>query len=243
MKMRPTGIRGERERSAPSRFRWLLLLLAAGAALGGCDSRQGSAQASVERQMWINASSDGSISGDLDRGQSIAQANCAACHGADGNGGPDSHVPKLAGQSLPYLYWGIRAFKENVRKSDVMTPIAVALSYEDIADVATYFSRQIRKPDVVQDQSRAAWGKSLFYSRMPSCAMCHSSGGRRGMPMMGGGMMGGGMMGRGMMGSGTANVPDLEGQHAAYVVDQLNRFASGERQGTVMNRVAAGLRV
>lgn len=54
-------------------------------------------------------------------------------------------------------------------------------------------------------------------------------------------MMGGGMMGRGMggmMGSGTANAPKLEGQHAAYIVDQLNRFSTGERQGTVMNRVA-----
>lgn len=63
-------------------------------------------------------------------------------------------------------------------------------------------------------------------------------------PMMGSGMMGGGMMGGGMggmMGPGTANVPNLKGQHAAYIVDQLNRFASGERQGTVMNRMAASL--
>ena len=120
-----------------------------------------------------------------------------------------------------------------------MTPNAAALAYEDIADVTTYFSQQIRKPDVVKGQSRAAWGESLFYSRMPSCAMCHSSGGGRGMPMMG--MMGGGMMGRGMMGSGTANVPNLEGQHAAYIIDQLNRFTTGERQGTVMNRMAASL--
>jgi cytochrome c553 len=28
---------------------------------------------------------------------------------------------------------------------------------------------------------------------------------------------------------------------AAYVVDQLNRFATGERRGTVMNRMAASL--
>lgn len=63
-------------------------------------------------------------------------------------------------------------------------------------------------------------------------------------PMMGSGMMGGAMMGGGMggmMGPGTANVPNLKGQHAAYIVDQLNRFASGERQGTVMNRMAASL--
>lgn len=207
--------------------------------MSGCDSRQGTAQASVERQAWTDGQPDGSISGDPARGQSIVQSKCAACHGADGNGGPDPHVPKLAGQSLPYLYWEVRAFKENVRRSDVMTPNAADLAYDDIADVATYLSRQTRKPDVVKDQSQAAWGQSVFYSRMPSCAMCHNPGGSRGMPMMG--MMGGGMMGRGMMGSGTANVPSLGGQHAAYIVDQLNRFATGERQGTVMNRVAAGL--
>ena len=61
--------------------------------------------------------------------------------------------------------------------------------------------------------------------------------------MMGRGMMGGGM-GRGMggmMGPGTANIPNLEGQHAAYIVDQLNRFTTGEREGEVMNRVATSL--
>lgn len=61
-----------------------------------------------------------------------------------------------------------------------------------------------------------------------------------GMPMMGHGMMGmmsGGMMGHGMM----AEIPNLNGQHAAYTIDELNRFASGERRGTVMNRIAAAL--
>lgn len=50
-----------------------------------------------------------------------------------------------------------------------------------------------------------------------------------------------GMMGRmpmmGMMGS----APRLNGQHAAYIVDQLNRFASGERQAMMMDRIAASL--
>ena len=50
------------------------------------------------------------------------------------------------------------------------------------------------------------------------------------MSMMG--MMGGGMMG---------HVPNLNGQHAAYIIDQLNRFADGTRQDSVMNRIAAAL--
>ena len=33
----------------------------------------------------------------------------------------------------------------------------------------------------------------------------------------------------------------LNGQHAAYIVDQLNRFASGERQAMMMGRIAATL--
>ena len=60
------------------------------------------------------------------------------------------------------------------------------------------------------------------------------------MGMMGRGPMGGDMMG--MMGSGTmTNIPDMNGQHAAYIVDQLNPFARGERQGTVMTQIAAAL--
>jgi cytochrome c553 len=50
------------------------------------------------------------------------------------------------------------------------------------------------------------------------------------MPMMG-------MMGSEMM----TNIPVLNGQHAAYIVDQLNRFASGEREGGMMNRIAEAL--
>lgn len=229
--------------------RSLSLMLALSAFVSGCDSRQGATEALAERQSWGNTQTAGTISGNATRGRRVAQEKCAACHGADGNSS-DPHIPKLAGQSLPYLYWEFRAFKEGVRKSDVMTPTASALAYEDIADVATYFSGLARQPDVVKGDGRIAWGKSLFYSRMPSCAMCHSRPGSQGGPMMGmmGGSMMGGDMGRGMdggtggmMGSGTANIPNLEGQHADYIVDQLNRFAAGARQGGVMNRVAASL--
>lgn len=41
----------------------------------------------------------------------------------------------------------------------------------------------------------------------------------------------------GMMG----NAPGLNGQHADYIVDQLKRFSSGERQGMMMGRIAVML--
>lgn len=50
------------------------------------------------------------------------------------------------------------------------------------------------------------------------------------------------MMGRGMM----VPIPNLYGQHASYIVKQLNDFAAGRRQGAMMNgammnRIAAAL--
>lgn len=48
------------------------------------------------------------------------------------------------------------------------------------------------------------------------------------------------MMMTGMVGM-SANVPNLSGQHADYIVDQLTRFASGARPATVMGRIAAVL--
>lgn len=215
------------------------------AALLGCQNpAEGASSNANQPARWTSVKYQDSIAGDPVRGQRVAQEHCAACHGADGNS-TDPQYPKLAGQSLPYLYWELRAFKLEIRKSDVMAPNLAPLSYTDLADVADYYSRQTRRPDGMGDSRVAAIGERLFYSGMPSCAICHSAAGARGMPMMGmrgnRGMMGRGMMGRGMMGPGMANVPNLNGQHAAYIVNQLNRFASGERQGTVMNRVAVTL--
>ncbi len=89
-------------------------------------------------------------------------------------------------------------------------------------------------PTPSKDPRLAARGERIFFAGMPSCAMCHGSRGRPGMPMMGRGMMG-------MMHSGMADVPKIGGQHATYIIDQLNHFATGERQGTMMNRIAAQL--
>lgn len=44
----------------------------------------------------------------------------------------------------------------------------------------------------------------------------------------------------GMM-SMMASVPSLNGQHATYIMDQLDRFASGRRQNIMMARIAASL--
>lgn len=170
------------------------------------------------------------LRGNAERGQRIA-ASCAACHGADGNS-TDSQYPKLAGQTFNYLYAQILAFKSGARESAIMAPLVANLSPADAADVARYYSEQPIKPDRITNRTLARAGERIFSQRgasgSPSCAMCHSGNGAR-MPMMR------------MMGVNPADIPNLNGQHAAYILDQLNRYASGARPDGVMNSIAAAL--
>ncbi|AJY09083.1 cytochrome C [Burkholderia vietnamiensis] len=179
-----------------------------------------------------NFQSSGPAIDDADRGARLAASKCAACHGADGNS-TNAQYPKLAGQKAAYLYSQLRAFKDGYRRSEVMSGIAATLSNADIADAASFFSQQSVHPDPVKDPRLKADGERIFLygarsGRVPACAMCHGSTSQAGMPMMG-------MMP--MM----ANVPSLNGQHSAYIIDQLNRFASGERQAMMMGGIAAAL--
>lgn len=175
-------------------------------------------------------------------GKELANTVCTSCHGPIGNS-PDPQYPKIAGQKDYYLRTQLRDFKRGTRKSEVMNPLAAALSDAQIAELARFYSRQQVKPDVIKDRRLADLGRRVFnYSGrgVPACAACHSPGGSGPGMMRGrGGMMGGGMHG-GMMGNPAA-VPNLFGQHAIYTVGQLDAFANGKRRATVMGPIAARL--
>ena len=169
--------------------------------------------------------------------------HCAACHGADGNSAI-AQYPKLAGQTAAYLSAQLKAFRSGERKSTTMAPFAAKLTDAQIAALADFFADQPVKPDTAADDELARQGERVFFSGgrgIPACSACHSAGGRGPTGMMGGGGMMGGMMGgMGMMRS-TAAVPNLSGQHAAYLTAQLDAFADGSRTGTVMNTIAPTL--
>lgn len=208
--------------------------------------------------------SHGASSGDVLRGKHMAEAECASCHGADGNS-TIAQFPKLAGQHRGYLYLQLRAFQTGTRPSATMSGYAKRLSDREMSDLATYYSRQTIRPDPIRNRRLAEEGKRVFFGPIGggpmSCATCHSSIGRPGggrrtpvrgmMGGMGGGTTGmGGMMGMGRkggmggmmeMGGMMANVPSLAGQHAIYVVAQLDAFASGRRYSMMMNSVASSL--
>jgi cytochrome subunit of sulfide dehydrogenase len=72
---------------------------------------------------------------------SYLAANCANCHGTDGNAqGPGSWP--LAGKSKSYLIEQMAAFKAGTRQATIMHQISKGYSDEQIALMAEYFSKQ-----------------------------------------------------------------------------------------------------
>jgi len=173
----------------------------------------------------------------------FAEGHCAACHGADGNS-TIAQYPKLAGQTAAYLIAQLKAFRDGQRKSQFMAPVVKGLTDAQIAALADFYADQPVKPDKVTNEALARQGERIFFAPgrgVPACSACHSAAGRAPTGMMGGrGMMGGGGMMGGMT-RNTAAVPNLDGQHAAYLTAQLAAFANGSRSGTVMNTIAATL--
>lgn len=65
-------------------------------------------------------------------------AACAACHGADGRG-TTPLFPNLNGQKPEYLAVQLKAFRDGKRADPTMAPMALALSDQDIADLAAFY--------------------------------------------------------------------------------------------------------
>lgn len=138
-------------------------------------------------------------------------AVCAACHGADGNA-PSDLFPKIAGQGEAYLVKQMKDFKSGDRKNAVMAPMVAALTEQDMADLAAYFSAKKITPSATAEELVEA-GQQLYRggnkeSGVPACMACHGPTGT-GVP--------------------AAGWPALSGQYSAYIETQLKMFADGSR--------------
>lgn len=170
------------------------------------------------------AQAEVSAKGDPAKGQVLATATCAACHGADGNS-VDPANPKLAGLNAEYITKQTTDFKSGARKNAVMSAIAAGLTPEDMKNLGAYFSAQTPKPGSAKDKDLVVLGQKIYKggnpgSGVPACAACHSPSGA-GIPVQ---------------------FPRLAGQHKNYIVTQLNNFRLGERAndgGKMMRTIAA----
>ena len=107
---------------------------------------------------------------DVAAGQALAEA-CAACHGADGVSQIEL-TPSLAGQPDEFVQWQLVYFRSGARKSEVMEPIAEALSNQDIRNLGAYYaSLPLPQPPTAPD-ALAQKGERIALQHR--CASCHA---------------------------------------------------------------------
>ncbi len=153
-------------------------------------------------------------------------AVCGACHGADGNSF-NPEWPSLAGQHASYIAAQLALFKDGVRNNPLMTPMAMPLTVQDMADLGAYFAAQ-PATGLAADPSNYRAGETLYRGGdrgrgLPACITCHGPQGK---------------------GNAPAQYPAIHGQHAAYSYAQLQAYAAGTRKpvaNDIMQLIAARL--
>lgn len=156
------------------------------------------------------ASSAALPAGNAQSGQAKAVV-CGACHGQNGNSA-SADYPSLAGLGEEYIAEQLQNFKDGKRDSAIMKPLAQPLSSADMADLGAYFNT-LPNTGLEADPSYWLAGEKLYRGGdrergIPACMACHGPTGT---------------------GNEPGKFPALRGQHAEYVVKQLNAYAAGTR--------------
>jgi len=167
------------------------------------------------------------VDGSVDAGKARA-LTCTACHGVEGIS-VSPVWPNLAGQNAPYILAQLQAFKDGSRQDPLMSGQAMALTEEDMTNLAVYFESLPAAAQAIADESLLERGQALYRGgnkekEAAACLACHGPTGR---------------------GNPAAKYPALNGQHATYVSKQLNDYASGTRttdgKTHIMQDIAANL--
>lgn len=151
--------------------------------------------------------------GDATAGASLF-AVCSSCHGAQGEGNPAMHAPKLAGQSGWYLTRQLRNFKAGMRGTSsgdtngaTMMPMAATLTDDAAIDnVVAYIGTLPDQPAPSTLASADAGHGKAIYGEV--CATCHGADGK---------------------GIHATNAPRLAGMSDWYLATQLGNFRHGMR--------------
>lgn len=144
-------------------------------------------------------------------------ASCSRCHGRDGLSRLDEAFPRLAGQQPAYLREALRGYATGQRRSGIMGPIASALDPKQLTALAIHFSQLEETTVPAQTELGLAIERGrniamfgIASQRVPACMECHGlSDGPR-----------------------NPNYPRLAGQHADYLLLQLELFRNDRRGGS-----------
>ena len=137
-----------------------------------------------------------------ERGKARA-ADCAKCHGVDGNGTAPG-IPSLAGQQARYLIVALQEYVRGERKSSPMHDVMRKLSPVDMEAVAIYFASHARPERAAPAGGDAAAGATLS----AVCSGCH-----------------------GLYGvSSDSMTPNLAGQDFKYLVEAIKAYRTTRKR-------------
>jgi cytochrome c553 len=161
---------------------------------------------------------------DLKRAQEIVEGKCFICHGIDGESSSPI-FPRLAGQNAQYVARQLADYASGKRKSTQMQPMVEGLTTLDFEVLGRFYESRPVHQHAIEDPELALVGRFIYargnpFTGVPACASCH-----------------------GARGQGTAQLPRLAGQHAAYTERQLRQFNQRERSNdnAVMHNIARQL--
>ncbi|MEK7385213.1 MAG: c-type cytochrome [candidate division NC10 bacterium] len=129
--------------------------------------------------------------------------SCSACHGADGASRSDT-VPVLAGMPAWYLKKAIQDYASGKRPAAEMEPYAKMVLELGVDDVANYFAKLPKPAPLPVDRAAVERGRAAA----APCAVCHGPAGK---------------------GDPAKGVPDLTGQPAGYLKNQMLLFKADKR--------------
>lgn len=165
---------------------------------------------------WAKAQADEA------RAKKIVGGVCFVCHGAEGESASEV-FPRLAGQHWEYTAKQLENFKSGKRKSTAMADMVAKLTPDEMVALGKFFENKSVALEPPKDAGLAAVGKYIYhngnkYSGLAACASCH-----------------------GAEAKGTAALPRLAGQYAAYTETQLKQFNLRERtnDNAVMHAIAS----
>jgi cytochrome c553 len=141
-----------------------------------------------------------------------ASSSCAGCHGETGVSSM-AGMPNLVALDPKHFYDATIAYKNGLRKHDMMKTIAAGMTDADLKNVALYYALQ--KP--ARAKTPAAGDEAAGARAAAACAGCH---GDKGV-------------------TSSATVPNLAGQDAGYFIDAMRAYKSGTRSDETMKGVAA----
>lgn len=147
-------------------------------------------------------SKDASQVSPYERGKARA-ADCAKCHGTDGNGTAPG-IPSLAGQQPRYLIVALQEYVRGERKSSPMHAVMRALSPVDMEAVAIFFASHAPAERAAPATGDAAAGAPLS----AVCSGCH---GLHGV-------------------SADSMTPNLAGQDFKYLVESIKAYRSTRKR-------------